>query len=630
MIITSSPNRIYYTELQNALLQGFDQYEVYEIGLCLGIRLNTVIGSGIGLEAALLKLIDLADEERWLFALVREAHRKRPKSEPLRKLAGAFQHEIAHYYAGEENDEAPDTVITYVQRQRELARRAQVRQRLDKSLLVTQTLSLVLRQDGTIEANHERNEHPVAWSDLQRKTIHLFERQLIQRLIKKSDDLRILGRHLFEMLIRGDIEKAYARCIDAADEEQSRLRLELAFENPAIQNWPWEYLCDVKRDFLALDTRLTLTRRVRHLSDAPLNPNKQRPLNILLLVITQLPDQSAIFTDDAEKSFASSMERALNVVERPRYPLQLHSLVDPTVETMLQKLEALHQSGQSPDVVHIISYCRHQDGSGEIALHGATNQSIDWCNIKRLTSCFGQNNTCPRLVFLQAAVSESAIEAGTTYKIFSDWAINLHDSGTPALVAMPFERGGTGSLFGRHATFFAETFYKNLARGQGVDVAVQDARLTLHNLQHDDGRLFGTPVIYLQSADAELTLPPQPQSFEPEATHQVSARPEPPAAPNAHSRPNVNSSQQAEQLVDTTLVQAIMDAGEKRLQMLPISPAERDALQQKMADLEHLLPTVPLAELKQFLLDYGYYEDRQTKLVILAMSQAVSAMGDGA
>ncbi len=467
--------------------------------------------------------------------------------------------------------------------------------------------------------------------------------------------MRILGRHLFEMLFRGDIEKAYTKYTNAADVEQSRLRLELSFENPDIQNWPWEYLCDDERDFLALDTRLTLTRRVHHRDETPLNPDKKRPLNVLLVAVTELPTQAAIFSDGAEADFQATIERAINVVERPLYPLQLHTLFEPTAETLLQKLDELKLAGQSPDVVHIISHCRYQEGNGEIALHRGNTDSVDWCNVKRLASCFGQKGANPRLLFLQGAVSESAIEAGTTYKIFTDWAETLNANGTPALVAMPFEKGSPDSMFGGHATFFAESFYKNLARGVSVDVAVQDGRLTLHNLQHDDGRLFGAPIIYLQSADADLTLPPQPQSLQPQSAQAQSAQPQsfesrsaqsrsaqlgenrdatpsqaPSADPNRKSRNQDLRTQPAlpsEQPADDSAIQTIIQAGEKRLLVLQIAPAEREALQQKLADLEHLLPTIPETELKQFLLDYGYYEDRFTKLVILAMSQAASVTG---
>ena len=105
-----------------------------------------------------------------------------------------------------------------------------------------------------------------------------------------------------------------------------------------------------------------------------------------------------------------------------------------------------------------------------------------------------------RLVVLNACEGAK----GGREDILSSTAATLVQSGLPAVLAMQYD------ITDGAAVELAESFYDALAAGVPVDTAVTEARNAV-SLANEHSLEWGTPVLYLRSADGNLfILPPSP------------------------------------------------------------------------------------------------------------------------
>jgi hypothetical protein len=159
-----------------------------------------------------------------------------------------------------------------------------------------------------------------------------------------------------------------------------------------------------------------------------------------------------------------------------------------------------------PDIFHFIGHGK----SGQLALSrdpdevqadrdtspkGTKVREHTLYNATDVTQLFA--NHMPRLVFLHAC--ETAV--GGSVESFSNLARELVKSGVPSVIAMQYE------IKNEDAALFANTFYKEIAKGSYLDEAVCRGRAQLSepkdNKKPFGDRRFGTPVVYFQQNSRE-------------------------------------------------------------------------------------------------------------------------------
>ena len=84
---------------------------------------------------------------------------------------------------------------------------------------------------------------------------------------------------------------------------------------------------------------------------------------------------------------------------------------------------------------------------------------------------------------------------GSNKEAFGDLASMLSKRRIPAVVAMQY------SVLDDVAIKFAYTFYKTIASGKSVDIALKEARIAMKNSEKSNGFDFATPVLYLSDCN---------------------------------------------------------------------------------------------------------------------------------
>ncbi len=161
--------------------------------------------------------------------------------------------------------------------------------------------------------------------------------------------------------------------------------------------------------------------------------------------------------------------------------------IKPTKLSLAEKVKQLQ-----PHVLHFIGHGQYRRGEGYLALVKDDLKTARWVNEMDLADCFLDYQ--PRLIFLHACQGAHA----ESYKAFMVIALKLAHQKVSAVMAMQYE------VTNEVANIFANRFYKSLGEGKPIDVAVQDGRLELSMYLEEENfssRAFGSPVVYLQSAE---------------------------------------------------------------------------------------------------------------------------------
>jgi len=360
----------------------------------------------------------------------------------------------------------------------------------------------------------------------------------VKWLIERIEDNReeydvgaatLLGRHLYEIIFRGDVREEFEERVRYTRQYGYLLRLALVFDRDAshLAKLPWEFLYSNREDgndgFLAGDvSQFTLTRFIpppdpkeRRKQDK--GPVRDRPLRVLFAV--SAPDTPA------EKAFEFPAIRKLDTLlskhAKPdlsggRGPaVDVARLANPTYDDLARALAGQRRDPDGtwrdspqpwfPDVVHIVgegvpgaitlhrsdeAIRREQAAEGGLGL-GARGRmpagKEQTTGGELLRNLFKQHP--PQFVFLQTCFS-AKVDSGQLYTA----AESIMQAGVPAVLAMQYdiERGAADS--------FAECVYRELLDGGAIDIAVGKGRDTLRNASvspRSPYRAFGTPVIYL-------------------------------------------------------------------------------------------------------------------------------------
>jgi formylglycine-generating enzyme required for sulfatase activity len=287
----------------------------------------------------------------------------------------------------------------------------------------------------------------------------------------KSRDLQEIGSRLFQSVFRGDIEVSWRSRLKDAEAAERGLRLRLRLDSPELWDWPWEYLYDPKREFLALSPDTPIVRYIEM-------PEETRPLRVApplrLLLVTASPRGFAGL--DVEQELAG-LESALAPLRKIRR-IEVVSLRGASRASLRENLR------QTCHVLHFIGH-----GEGGALLLESPGGGADRVTGEELSLIL---RVQPRLRLVLLNACEGA--RGDSSSPFASVAQALVKARIPAVVAMQF------AISDRAALSFSRYFYDAIAAREPVDRAISEAR---HAMAVEQISEWGTPVLAMRS-DGDL------------------------------------------------------------------------------------------------------------------------------
>jgi tetratricopeptide (TPR) repeat protein len=288
-----------------------------------------------------------------------------------------------------------------------------------------------------------------------------------------------IGQQLFDSLFAGEVLKLYQqRLADVQKEAAKRkgLRIVLNLTVPELARLPWEFLYDTHRQrYLGFRPDTSIVRRVgTELKTPTIDP----PLR-LLLVSAELPDSGDLAVNDEVKAVQGAL-----LAQTRSGRVQIDVLLGADGRRLREKMRA----AEAPHVLHFMGH----GGFNQLTLKDKTISGENLAIVLDTTPSL-------RLVVLNAcqagAAGDSAARLGMAQR--------LTEKGIPATVAMQFK------IYDPAALAFAGEFYRVLAEGWPVDVAVTWGRIAI---QDEFGEAWGTPVLYMQARDGRIFRDLLPQS----------------------------------------------------------------------------------------------------------------------
>lgn len=305
-------------------------------------------------------------------------------------------------------------------------------------------------------------------------------------------DAREIGATLFDALFQGNVRRLFDRSRSRADEAGRdgtlrgvRLRLQMNLDDEKIRPLaalPWEMLYDpLDRTFYGHDRRHLM---IRH----PELPRPIEPLAVTpplrILVIPSSPV-------DLEPLNLKEEVRQLREILKDDERIQLEVLKPPTFDALRTRLRE--------ETFHIVHFTGHggfkpETGTGWLCFEGPGRRKhrVDGQFFSDLLAEFDDL----RLVVLSACHTSEmpGVPEITPYGTVG-MAVSL--SGVPAVIGMQSTVSDVGAIR------FAAVFYRNLAAGEPVDVAVGLARRELYETWHPAIE-WALPVLYLRSRDGRI------------------------------------------------------------------------------------------------------------------------------
>lgn len=294
---------------------------------------------------------------------------------------------------------------------------------------------------------------------------------------------RELGAALLPAVARGYFQMSMAKL--AANQG---LRLRLRCESVELDALPWEMAhvafgadatADDQRDFLVLNTRLSLVRR--EVCTQLLNPAQRdgatRRLVTLMCEPADRRDPGQPLEVERELAqLREALDGAQGIELTPCGPGTRQALAD----LLTGGADVFHFAGHGEFVIDA-------GGGGQacLLLQHADGTSDRW---PTADMALRLANKGIQLAVLGAC--RSAQRDGRS--AWAGIAPSLARAGIPAVIGMQY------TVFDASALAFSRRLYFNWSRGASLDQAVAEARLEIRDVQGETGRDFATPVLYLR------------------------------------------------------------------------------------------------------------------------------------
>jgi hypothetical protein len=314
----------------------------------------------------------------------------------------------------------------------------------------------------------------------------------LQLVINNKIDLestRDLGEILFNSLFDAPLAQDFLNFrYEVVRKERQLLRVELDInerKNPHIVALPWEFLripqhLDQETAWLATDSNLVFSRRRQLWNPAlpiKLQPNEKLRIG---LAIASPKDLGTVLYEDIEKELGELAKKLPEQIELLPIVKNANALA---INDLLE---------QKPHIFHFIGHGQLDNNQGKIALENKIGKAL-WLDAQSFSELFNVHH--PAVVLLQAC--EGGMSSNS--EAFVSVAAKIVSYAIPVVVAMQYP------VSNLTATNFVEEFYKELGKGEPVDIAVQKGRnqIYLSDVQ-SPGRDFATPVLFMNVRDGYL------------------------------------------------------------------------------------------------------------------------------
>jgi hypothetical protein len=301
----------------------------------------------------------------------------------------------------------------------------------------------------------------------------------------------VLGEQLYQMICHNGVGDAFEKKYAEARKHDRKLQVTLSFreEGRDLASLPWEFLRRPTREgsegyFLATHVQLVLSRYIPMEEGPRALPMCQLPLKILFVMT--IPPREKVWRDER-----SELVDTMAGLQDDPNRIQVFTIPEWIGQDINEKLRS-----QKPHIVHVVGVCKNEDDGIVIALPEPSG-GFSWQPQINLVSVLTEGmrlEDLPRLVVLHLVQPRTDDFTAT----FDRLAPVLVRSGIPAVLAMRYPIPAT------IAKDFIKKFYQRLARGTRLGEAVQQARSSLFAGSGSRDRLFGGPVLYMQSVDEEF------------------------------------------------------------------------------------------------------------------------------
>lgn len=289
------------------------------------------------------------------------------------------------------------------------------------------------------------------------------------------------GKMIYSKVFSGEFGEYFNKSMKEAQKNGSGLRISLRFDEdvPEIAALPWEYLHNGK-EFLIARKNILISR-------LPLGADRihSEPLESILrmLVIISGPDDPKVPPLNTKKEQEIILEAVDSLYRKQK--IQVDFTEDATFENVQDYL--------TEKDYHIVHFTGHgvfdEDNEKGYLLFENEKGKPRLIDNEEVAELFVERGI--KLVVLSSCQTAK----GSNRKSFADLASVLSIRGVPAVVAMQY------SILDEVAIKFAHTFYRTIANGKSVDLALKEARLAIKNSEKSNKADFATPVLYLSDKD---------------------------------------------------------------------------------------------------------------------------------
>lgn len=301
------------------------------------------------------------------------------------------------------------------------------------------------------------------------------------------------GKMLYSAVFSGELGEYFNKHFSEAQDNNHGFRISLRFADniPEIAALPWEYLHD-REDFLVARRSILLSRL-----PPEVKKTETQPLNSILrmLVIISGPDDLRVSPLNTEKE----QEIILEAVDKLQREQKIK--VDFTEDATFENVQG-YLNEQQYHIVHFTGHGISINGKGHLVFE-TEDRKARLIDNRTLSDLFSDRGI--RLVVLSSCESAK----GSNKEAFGDLASMLSKRRIPAVVAMQY------SVLDDVAIKFADTFYRTIASGKSVDLALKEARIVMKNSEKSNCLDFATPVLYLSDCNCVRVgdIKPEPAEF---------------------------------------------------------------------------------------------------------------------
>ncbi len=293
-----------------------------------------------------------------------------------------------------------------------------------------------------------------------------------------------LYRSIFQGQVRTLLDKSLGQ-LEVSPNLGLRLKIKLDpsdEETGALADLPWELLCDGEtEDFLALSRRTSVVRYLdvpRSSQPIPFTP----PLRILAVGASPRGMQALDLDEET---------RRLEELDRSSPSVEVRFLPHASAGTVREAL-----SEDTYNVLHFMGHGTFDRASGEGMLaFEASDGSADLVSGKAFATKLRDLRSLGVVVLNACNTARAGHQGGTSP--FRGVATALVLGGVPAVVAMQ------RPISDRAAIGFSTAFYRHLARGDSIDVALTEGRQAIHSAKPESFE-WATPVLFLRMPEGNV------------------------------------------------------------------------------------------------------------------------------